>query len=50
VKAAEEQLCQLEVRVRNAEARAKKSEGALAQVERAIRTHLLGQGRSAAAA
>jgi len=50
VKAAEERLRQLEVRVRNAEARAKKSENALAQVEQAIRTHLLGHGRSAMAA
>jgi chromosome segregation ATPase len=50
VKAAEEQLRQLDVRARNAEARAKKSENALAQVEHAIRTHLLGQGRLATAA
>ena len=50
VKAAEEQLRQLEVRVRNAEARAEKSGNALAQVEHAIRTRLLGQGRLATAA
>jgi chromosome segregation ATPase len=48
VKAAEEQLRQLEVRVRNAEARAEKSGNALTQVEHAIRTRLLGQGRLAA--
>ena len=49
VKTAEKQLRQLEVRVRNAEARAEKSGNALAQVERAIRTRLLGQGRFATA-
>jgi len=43
VKACEEQLRDLELRTRNAEARAEQSESAVAQIESAIRTHLLGQ-------
>ena len=46
-RAAEEQVRQLELRVRNAEVRASEGENAIAQVEDAIRTHLLGDGAAA---
>lgn len=46
VEAAETQLCQLELRARSAEARADESENALARIEVAIRSQILGQRRS----
>ncbi len=46
VTTAEDELRQLEVRASTAEARAKESEDAIARIEDAIRTQLLGQGRS----
>jgi len=46
-RAAEEKVRQLELYVRNAEARASGSEDAVAQVEDAIRTQLLGHGAAA---